>query len=528
MFREIVQREPTSADAIHNLGAALFADGQLPEAAACLERAIALRPRFEAVLQKLASALEQLGRETEAASAYEQLGRLSKDPALKPLFFARALNLTGALDQAETQLRQALVALPTNVGAHALLGQLLLEKGEFHEGEWHLVKALDAFPDVFQHVATSRRMTEKDRPLLERMSKVSSEPQHQVLHRAAVHFGLGKGYDDVGDYAEAMSHFEAANSLRARLRLDRPGMVEQHDRAIATYTRSKSASASSAAASAPDGDASIFILGMPRSGTTLIEQIVSSHPDVAAGGELPFWRDREKLWRDTANASVIGSNDAARTADPLREFLASRPARSAVEKAARAAPFQSGAKTADVKRSQLATAAEDYLDVLRRIGPTALRITDKSPFNFERIGIICSALPKVRIIHCRRNPVDTCLSIFFTNYQGRQAWTKADLVFQYQQYERLMAHWRSVLPSDRFTEVDYESVVADRAAEARRLIEFCGLPWNDACLAPEQNTRAVKSASLWQARQPTYTRSVERWRHYEPWLGALRDLMPAA
>ena len=140
------------------------------------------------------------------------------------------------------------------------------------------------------------------------------------------------------------------------------------------------------------------------------------------------------------------------------------------------------------------------------------------------------ALPDARVIHCRRSPVDTCLSIFFANFSARQdyACDRGDLVFFYRQYERLMDHWRRVLPADRFTEVEYERLIADREAETRRLIAFCGLDWDDACLAPERNGRVVKTASLWQARQPVYETSVERWRRYEPWLGELRELLPAA
>jgi hypothetical protein len=139
------------------------------------------------------------------------------------------------------------------------------------------------------------------------------------------------------------------------------------------------------------------------------------------------------------------------------------------------------------------------------------------------------ALPGARIIHCRRNPVDTCLSMFFTNFTtGHEyTWDRSDLAFSYHQYERLMEHWRRVLEDDRFIEVQYETLIADREAETRRLIAFCGLDWDEACLTPDRNGRAVSTASLWQARQPVYATSVERWRRYEPWLGELRDLIPA-
>jgi hypothetical protein len=225
---------------------------------------------------------------------------------------------------------------------------------------------------------------------------------------------------------------------------------------------------------------------MPRSGTTLVEQILSSHPAVAAGGELNFWGDRLRGWL----APKFGAADAG----------------------------------------ALAKAAEDYRAELRRIGPDALRVTDKTPRNYELLWPLRLAFPEARVIHCRRSPVDTCLSIFFKNFSARQGYAcdRGDLVFFYRQYKRLMDHWRRTLPADRFTEVVYETLVADREAETRRLIAFCGLNWDDACLAPERNSRAVKTPSLWQVRQRVYHTSVERWRRYEPWLGELRELLPAA
>ena len=157
-------------------------------------------------------------------------------------------------------------------------------------------------------------------------------------------------------------------------------------------------------------------------------------------------------------------------------------------------------------------------------------MTDKTPRNFELpSGSSRLAFPDARVIHCRRSLVDACLSIFFKNFSARQGYAcdRVDLVFFYRQYERLMDHWRRALPADRFTEVQYETLIAAREAETRRLIAFCGLNWDDACLAPERNSRVVKTPSLWQVRQPVYKTSVERWRRYEPWLGELRELLPA-
>jgi hypothetical protein len=149
------------------------------------------------------------------------------------------------------------------------------------------------------------------------------------------------------------------------------------------------------------------------------------------------------------------------------------------------------------------------------------------PQNFLRLGFVHLAVPKARIIHCRRNPIDTCLSIYFTHFGLMQdfAFDRTAIVFYYEQYQRLMAHWRSVLGEDCLLEIDYEELVAEPEPLIRKLIEFCGLDWDDACLRPERNSRSIMTASMWQARQPLYAKSAGRWRRYEPWLGEFLRLI---
>ena len=227
----------------------------------------------------------------------------------------------------------------------------------------------------------------------------------------------------------------------------------------------------------------VLIIGMPRSGTTLVEQIVSMHPEVGAGGELNFWNGRGAAWR------------------------------------------RSGA--AGNERPFLAKAAADYLRVLREIAPRAARVTDKMPFNFLWAGLIHVAFPRAIIIHCSRAAVDTALSIHQTHFHPSLAFPTggAELVAYFRGYQRLMDHWRSVLSADRFIEVDYENLTRAPEPVIRRIIAACGLAWHDACLRPECNPRAVKTPSKWQSRQPIYRTSVARWRRYEPWLGPLRALV---
>ena len=170
-----------------------------------------------------------------------------------------------------------------------------------------------------------------------------------------------------------------------------------------------------------------------------------------------------------------------------------------------------------------------YRTVLREISPDARRITDKTPANFVWVGLIHLLFPNARIIHCKRHPIDTCLSVYATYFSARMdfAADRGDLAFFYEQYLRLMAHWKAVLPPNRLYETQYEALVACREPRSRELVAFCGLEWDDACLAPERNERVVRTASVWQARQPVYRTEMERWRRYEPWLGELRRLVPA-
>jgi tetratricopeptide (TPR) repeat protein len=488
-FREIVQIDPNNPQAYHDLGMMWLFSGRPAEAAASLQRAVELRPGFDSALGHLATALLQVGREREALLAYRRLSARADDPIARRFYLAQALKMEGKPEEAEKELGRLLVLAPQMARARALLGELLSNRGMFEEAARHLTLAVEVFPPAFQQLTVVKRMTEVDRPLVDRMRGLAERPGLDVFPRINVHFALGKAYDDLGDYAEAMRHCEEANRLRAMsVRLDRAALAAKYDSLVAGFTAEALQRARQALAkpASPGDDLPVFIVGMPRSGTTLVEQILSSHPAVAGGGELNFWADRLRDW----DASKVG------------------PA----------------------KADALTKAAKDYVAQLRQIGPNALRVTDKAPRNFELLWLLRLALPDARVIHCRRGPVDTCLSIFFANFSARQDYTcgRGDLVFFYRQYERLMDHWRRALPADRFSEVQYETLIANREAETRRLVVFCGLGWDDACLAPERNRRMVKTASLWQARQPVYNTSVERWRRYEPWLGELRELLPTA
>jgi tetratricopeptide (TPR) repeat protein len=515
--------DPDSFAAHNNLGQAYLAEGRAAEAITCFERAITLAPELAAAHYNLGSALQSKSRNAEAAACYRRAIALAPDLAepharLGSVFYGsgdRAAALacfrraaeaqpestlglvslaTVLIDErreaaAEDCLHRAIAGDPSSAEAHIRLGDVFGRLGRFDEAIACFEHALILDPRrtvAYFGLVSSKKVCEGDRPLIVRMTALLDEATFSDQDRATLHFALGKAFDDLADYEAAMVHYNAANRIEAdRLKLigrslDREQFAANVAAMTATLTPDYFATH---AALGSDRELPVLIVGMPRSGTTLVEQIISSHPKIAGGGELSFWSDKAAVLADAG-----GGAPSPATA---REI------------------------------------ASDYLALLRGISPSASRVTDKMPQNFMHLGVIHLVFPRARIIHCRRNPIDTCLSIYFTHFSLMKdyAFDRRGIVFFYQQYLRLMTHWHSVIPPDRLMELDYEALVADREQATRRMIAFCGLDWDDACLRSESNQRVVTTASMWQARQPIYRSSVERWRRYEPWLGEFRKLL---
>ena len=520
-LREAALLQPSSHIIQHDLGLACLEVGDLPNAIAAFGRAIASSPRYTDAYFRLGIALEKLGDLRGAILAYDRATELR--PSLTEAWFrvgalvytlghrdeaigcfrraaatgpktsfgrlgaARALLTEDRDAEAEAALRRTLALDPVNAMAHDLLGNLLSEHGRFAEAEACFERAVAIAPLLagsYYDLVRCRPVTAGDEGLLERMEAALATPGLEMAQRLRLHLALGKAAGDLGDYALAMRHLDEADAVRrTSAPFDSVSFDSEVDRIIARCTPELIARAPELGS---DDATPVFIVGMPRSGTTLVEQIVSSHPAVAAGGELNFWNERGAVWHQAGPAGTEG-------------------------------PF-------------LRQAASDYLTLLRTIGPKAARVTDKMPFNFLWAGLIHLAFPRATIIHCRRTAIDTALSIHQTHFHPGLAFPTggAELVAYFRSYRRLTDHWRDVLPADRFIEVDYEDLTQAPEPAIRRIIAGCGLVWNDACLRPEHNPRAVRTPSKWQTRQPIYRNSVERWRRYEPWLGALGALVDDA
>ena len=478
-----VASNPSYADAHFRLGIALEKVGDISGAIVAYDRATRLLPSLAEAWFRAGALVYTLGHRDEAIGCFRRAAATGGRTSFGRLGKARALLTEDRDREAEQVLREILVADPRNAMAYDLLGNLLSEFGRFDEARACLERAIAMAPLLagsYYDLVRCRRVASDD-GLLQQMEKALTTPGLEAAQRLRLHLAIGKAADDLGNYALAMQHFDAADAVRRGPgSFDSDAFSIEIDRLIARCTPELIARATELGST---DVTPVLIIGMPRSGTTLLEQIISSHPEVGACGELNFWNERGAAW----HRSGAAGNEK---------------------------PF-------------LAKAAADYLGVLRTIAPKAARVTDKMPFNFLWAGLIHLAFPRAIIIHCRRIAVDTALSIHQTHFHPGLAFPTGgvELVSYFRSYQRLVDHWRRVLPADRFLEVDYEDLTRAPEPIIRPIIAACGLAWDDACLRPECNPRTVKTPSKWQTRQPIYRTSVARWRRYEPWLGPLRALV---
>jgi tetratricopeptide (TPR) repeat protein len=485
-FRWAVASDPRYADAYFRLGIALEKLGDVRGAIASYDRATQLLPSLTEAWFRAGALVSELGHRNEAIGCFRRAAATGGKTSFGRLAKARALLLEDRHQEAEQALREMQVAHPRNAMAYDLLGNLLSECGRFEEARACFERAITIAPLLagsYYDLVRCRPVTSED-GLLQTMKSALATPGLDAAQRHRLHLAIGKAADDLGEYGLAVQHLDAADAVRRSSgHFDSAAFSKEIDRMIARCTRELMARAPELGSSDPTP---VLILGMPRSGTTLVEQIISMHPEVGAGGELNFWNERGAQWH---SSGAVGT-----------------------------------------EKSFLARATADYLGVLRAIAPTAARVSDKMPFNFLWAGLIHLAFPRATIIHCRRAAVDTALSIHQTYFHPSLAFPTggAELVAYFRDYQRLVDHWRRVLPADRFIEVDYEELTRAPEPVIRRILAACGLRWHDVCLRPESNPRAVKTPSKWQTRQPIYRTSVARWRRYEPWLGPLRALVDEA
>jgi tetratricopeptide (TPR) repeat protein len=409
--------------------------------------------------------------------------------------YAATLKQAQDIPASTAACRRALTLEPDNVPMLLLLAGNLAAQGQFQQAVETYRRILELDPGCTDAqrgmVSVGAEIDAAERTRLEALVDAADVPEGR---RIAAGFALGSLLDRLGEYDAAFRYIAAANRLAAGERkeagkaFDRDALRQQVDTLIDAFPAGIFADIKDWGVRS---ELPVFIVGMPRSGTTLAEQIVASHPLAAGAGE------RKEIGHISKNLAI------ATYPSPMLW-----------------------------DRGAVRSEAETHLAFLRRFGSEALRIVDKMPDNIFNLGLIAVLFPRARVVIARRDPRDVCLSCHFQSFSAGLGWSNdlADCAFRVRETERLIRHWRAVLPLPMF-EVQYERLVADLEGESRRLIEFLGLDWDPACLEFHKTERAIVTASLWQVRQPLYTRSVERWRHYheslQPLVEALGDLLPA-
>ena len=484
-YGDAIAQHPDYADAWINQGLALQALKRHGEALRAFQRAVALRPAQADAHSALGAALHELGRHEAALAAHRRALELDPGDAAARVRLGVTLQALGRADEAAAAHRSALELKPDSVEAHVSLAVALQELGEAGAAMASVERALALDPASARawFIRADLKTFSPGDPDIEAMEALADGAAARARpsdERLDLEFALGKAWMDVGEPDAAFARLDAGNQrMRAAIHYD----VAVDERRFAGVARAFTPGLMARCAGSGDpSELPVFIVGMPRSGTTLVEQILASHPDVHGAGELNVLNE------------VVGRAQLDVSKDP--------------------AALSAGALTAFGRA---------YVARVAVLAPSHRRVIDKMPGNFQHAGLIALALPNARVIHCRRGPVDTCLSIYSKKFTGRQdfAYDLAELGRYYRAYDALMAHWRGLLAPERFLEVDYEALVGDLEGEARRLVTSCGLAWDDACLDFHRTARPVRTASVNQVRQPIYRTSVARWRPYAAHLGPL-------
>lgn len=463
LYREILAAQPNLAEVYNNVGHALAALGKPEAAITVFQRAVELKPANPEALCNWGLALVDLER----------------------------------FDDGEAKYRQA-IAIDANFdGAYNNLGLLMKERGRLTEARAAFEQAIRLAPQktsYYDNLAAVRPFVAGDCYFTALQNMAENPAALSTVDKISLHFALAKAYENVDQPEIAFRELLQGNALkRAQLVYDEAATLGGMDRLRKLIDRDFIEARQGCGLPSP---VPVFIVGMTRSGTTLIEQILASHPQVFGAGEL--------LLLDQA-------------AGAIRDALPGRP------------PFPD--MMLEMAPDHFRTLAKFYVDRIGRQAPGAARVTDKMTVNFLFVGLIHLMLPNATIIHAVRDPVDTCLSCFSINFSKPHPHTYdlAELGRYYRRYRQLMAHWHSVLPPGRILDVHYEELVGEVESVARRIVSHCGLEWDARCLDFHRSERPIRTASAAQVRKPIYKDAVGRWRKYEALLGPLlAELGPLA
>ena len=494
-YRRALELKPDYAAAHINAGNVLRVQGNLDEAVACYRRALELKPDYAEAHSNLGAAWIDLGKPDEAVTCYRRAVELKPDFPVAHYNLGNALNDLGKPDEAVACYRRALQLKPDYAEAHSNLGRALEESGDLRGAEDCFRAALghdSRFALAHYKLAEllGGQLPQEDLAAQRRLLEDGGLPDAQ---RMLLHFGLAHVLDARGEYAQAAEHLDRGNALeRSEWRkCGREYDPKEHEsfvtRMIGAFTPEFFGRVRGFGL---ESQVPVFVVGLPRSGTTLIEQILAGHGQVFGAGELKLARD---TWAALGGEDADFIQRASRLDLPTARRLASR-----------------------------------HLERLRSFSREALRVVDKMPDNYLYLGLLASLFPRAKLIHCRRDLRDVAVSCWMTHFREiRWANDQQHLALRFHEYQRMMAHWQRVLPVP-LLEVDYEETVADLEGVARKLVAWCGLAWEPTCLEFQRAKRPVRTASAVQVRQPVFSTSVGRWKHYERALAGLLARLESA
>lgn len=525
IYTDILDREPEHWQALHYLGLARLQQGRLKDADSLLSRSVSIEPRNANAWSDLGSVRVKADTPQEALDPFSRALELSPEHPDALNNMARALRLLSRFDQARPLLERLVSLQPGQPGPLRALADVQTKSGDVASAIDTFQEALKIDPDDprirlglgdacesagrfrqarMQYLSILRREPESPLALSRLLQMREGEVEPAWIEtarqlagsadtpedgRIRLNIALGYHADRAREYRAAFRYLRRGyDAEAARAPFDSDGYSRAIDRLIDTLD---SAFYAEARDSGLDSERPIFVVGMPRSGTTLTEQILASHSRVAAGGEMSMLL---KVSYQIGELSRSGK------------------------------PYPEGLLTTG--RVSLRRMGRRYLEALDKVSESADKITDKLPFNFMHLGVIALLFPGARVIHCRRHPLDNCLSCYFTSFADQISFAnRLDTLGRYfLDYHRLMQHWHEVLPID-ILDLHYEEMVDDTQGQVRALLDHCGLPWEDACLDFHRTDRGVRTPSRWQVRQPIYRGSVQRWRNYEQELAPLREIL---